>query len=88
MANIKSQEKRNRQNNRKGIKNSQVRSSIRTSSKRVLNAVDSKDKENADVLFKKFVKTIDSAVQKGIVHKKTAARKKSRIAKKINTTIS
>jgi small subunit ribosomal protein S20 len=85
LAHIKSQEKRNRQNEKKRAKNSQVKSSIRTASKRVQTAVESKDKEGSTILFKKLTKNIDSAAQKGVVHKKTAARKKSRLAKKVNS---
>ena len=87
MAHLASQEKRNRQNEKRRKKNAQVKSSIRTASKSALKAIDTKDKEASQSLGKKFVKTIDSAVHKGMVHKNTAARKKSRLAKKINKVI-
>ena len=88
MANIKSQEKRIRQNEKRRQKNSQVKSSVRTSIKNLINTLEGKkgtESANAQDLYKKFVKIIDNAVGKGIVHKNTAARKKSRLAKRINS---
>ena len=86
MANIKSQQKRNRQNEKRRLKNMKVRSSIRTAKKKVTLAIDAKEPaEKIDELFKKFVVTIDMAAGKGIIHKNTAARNKSSIAKKVNS---
>lgn len=84
MAHIASQEKRNRQNEKRREKNSQIKSSIRTAAKKAVKAVETKDKAKSQELGKAFTKTIDSAVHKGVVHKNTAARKKSRLAKKVN----
>lgn len=87
MANIESQKKRNRQNVKLNAANSQVRSSVRTAMKKVNKALDSKDEKNVEQITlnqRKFEKTIDTAARKGIIHKNTAARKKSRMAKKIN----
>ena len=67
-----------------------VKSSIRTANKKVLNAInssDDKNDENLKELYKKFVKTIDTAVSKKIVKKKTAARKKSRLGKQVHSSI-
>ena len=86
MANIKSAEKRNRQNEKNRQKNIRVKSSVKTASKKVLTTTSAKEK-NADTikgLFKSFASTIDSACRKGVVHWKTAARKRSRMAKKVN----
>ncbi len=88
MANIKSSKKRNRQNERRRIKNSAVRSSIRRAAKKVKTAVESKEKrdpQEINELFRNYVKIIDTASRKNIVHRKTAARKKSRLAKKVNS---
>jgi small subunit ribosomal protein S20 len=55
--------------------------------KKINKALDSKEEKNVEQIKtdqRKFEKTIDTAARKGIVHKKTAARKKSRMAKKIN----
>jgi len=85
VANIKSQEKRNRQNEKRRARNAQIKSSIRTASKKVEKAVEAKQSpEAAKELYIKFVSTIDKAAGVGIVHKNTAARKKSRIAKRVN----
>lgn len=87
MANIQSQEKRNRQNEKRRQRNVQTRSSVRTASRKINRALDVKDAKTGDdikVLEKSFIKTIDMAAQKGVIHKKTAARKKSRLAKKVN----
>ena len=87
MANIESQKKRNRQTIKRNETNSRVRSSVRTAMKKVNKALESKEEKNIEQIKtdqKKFEKTIDTAARKGIVHKKTAARKKSRMAKKIN----
>lgn len=85
MANSKSAEKRNRQSEKRRQRNSQVKSSIRTAEKKVRKQLENQSKENVPALFNEFVKKIDTAACKGIVHWKTAARKKSRLAKKINT---
>ena len=87
MANIESQKKRNRQAVKLNAANSQVRSSIRTAGKRVNRALESREEKNVELIEKdlsNFAKVIDTAARKGIVHKKTAARKKSRMAKKVN----
>ena len=86
MANIKSQEKRNKQNEKRRARNVQVKSSIRTAAKKVEKAVEAKEgQESVKALYVKFTSTIDKAAGAGVVHKKTAARKKSRIAKRVNT---
>jgi len=90
VANIQSQEKRNRQNEKNRKKNIQVKSSVRTASRKIARALDQKEGKGADelqLLQKSFIKTIDSAVQKGVIQKKTASRKKSRLAKKVNVQI-
>ncbi len=88
MANIKSQEKRNKQNEKRRDRNAQVKSSIRTASKKVEKAVAAKQSPEAvKDLYVTFVSTIDKAAGVGVVHKNTAARKKSRIAKRVNALV-
>lgn len=89
MANIKSQKKRNRQNEKLRIKNSMIRSSVRTIAKKVIKAIEApeKDPEQIKELFNKYVKTIDTVSRKGIENQKRAARKKSRLAKKVNAAL-
>ena len=81
MANIKSQIKRNRQNERRRLRNRQVRSEIHTRTKTVLTAAESGE-ETAESL-RAAIKRIDTAVSKGVLHKNTAARKKSRLVKRV-----
>jgi len=88
LANIKSQIKRNRQNEKRREKNSQIKSSIRTASKKVIQAAESK--ENPDQLkdlLVRLIKTVDKAAAGRVIHKKTAARKKSRLAKRVNAAL-
>ncbi len=80
MANIKSQIKRNRQNEVRRVRNKSVNSGLKTSVKKVEAAATAG--EPTDDLFKDAQSKIDTAVSKGVLHKKTAARKKSRLAKR------
>lgn len=76
MANIKSQKKRNITNAKAQERNKAVRSELKS---RVKTAVASGD----DEAVRLAVKRIDSAAQRGVIHKNAAARKKSRLMKKI-----
>lgn len=90
LANIKQQKKRNIQNERNRARNSQVKSAIRTAAKKIVKTIESKEAKDAAQMqesFKNFVKTIDTAASKGIIKKSTAARKKSRLAKKVNAAV-
>jgi small subunit ribosomal protein S20 len=82
MANIKSQIKRNRQNEARRMRNKSINSSLKTSVKKV--EVASTAGEETAELMRQAQAEIDSAVSKGVLHKKTAARKKSRLAKRIS----
>ncbi len=83
MANIKSQIKRNRQNETRHERNKAVRSELKTRIKKTAAAVDSGDLDQAAELYKAAQKRIDMASSKGVLSKKTAARRKSRLAKKL-----
>lgn len=61
-----------------------MRSRVRTSTKRVLAAVSTNNQDDAVAALTEFSKLIDTAAGKGIYHPNTAARKKSRLAKKVN----
>lgn len=88
MANIKSQIKRNRQNEKRRERNRMVKSSVRTAAKKLVKAIDANEKPEAvQKLYVSFVKTIDKAANVGVIHWKNSARKKSRLAKRINKTI-
>jgi small subunit ribosomal protein S20 len=82
MANIKSQIKRNRQNEKRRLANKGVRSELRTRVKGAVVAADD-GAENADVAARIAMKRIDKAANKGIIHKNAAARRKSRLAKRL-----
>ncbi len=83
MANIKSQIKRNRQNEKRRVRNRQVRSEIATRTKTAAAAID-ENTDDADEAVRAAIKRIDKATQKGVLHKNTAARKKSRLQKRAN----
>jgi small subunit ribosomal protein S20 len=82
MANIKSQIKRNRQNDKRRLRNKSVRSELKT---RVKASVDASPETAAEV-YRASQKRIDMASAKGIIHANTAARRKSRLAKRIKAT--
>jgi len=84
MANIKSQIKRNRQNEKAHERNKGVRTALKTASKKVSAAVGEGDAEGAQVRVREASRALDKAASKGIVHKRTAARHKSRLAKTAN----
>ena len=76
--------KRHRQSEKRRMHNRIIRSRVRTSVKRVLSAVEENDREKAENAYQEFTSLIDSAARKGVYHSNNAARKKSRMAKKIN----
>ncbi|MFH0925345.1 MAG: 30S ribosomal protein S20 [bacterium] len=88
MANHKSAVKRIRQNEKRRLINRTYRSNLRSNIKNVLLAINKNDKEGAKDLLSNTLKTIDKAASKKIIHKRNAARKKSRLTKKINAIIS
>lgn len=81
MANITSQIKRNRQNAKRAERNKAVRTALKTSTKKVRTAVADGDGETAAARAREAARALDKAVGKGIVHERTAARRKSRLAK-------
>ncbi|MDD5723254.1 MAG: 30S ribosomal protein S20 [Syntrophales bacterium] len=84
MANHKSAEKRARQNDKKRLRNASARSRVKTAVKATLASVEGKDVEKSREILLDTTKTIAKAAAKGIFHKKTAARKISRLTKKVN----
>lgn len=84
MPNIKSAEKRMRQNEKRRLQNQSQKSALRTSLKAVEAACAQNDVERAKEALLTATKKLDKAVTKGLIHKNAAARKKSRLAKKIN----
>ncbi len=85
MANIKSQIKRIKQNEKRELRNKSVKSALKTFISKFEKAVAEKNKESATSAFNAVVKKLDDASSKGTIHKNRAADKKSRLAKKLNT---
>jgi small subunit ribosomal protein S20 len=84
MANIKSQIKRNKTNAKRAERNKAVRTSLKTSTKKARVAIAEGDAEAAKARTRETARALDKAASKGIVHKRTAARRKSRLAKAAN----
>ena len=82
MANIKSQIKRNRQNDAARDRNKAVRSALKTAVRRFHEAADGGKKDGAKALAVDVTKKLDKAASKGIIHKNQAANRKSAIAQK------
>jgi small subunit ribosomal protein S20 len=82
VANIKSQIKRNAQNEKRRLRNKAVRSEMKTRTKKAVEAAET-GSDDAGAALRLAVKRIDKAAAKGVIHKNAAARKKSRLAKRI-----
>lgn len=83
MANIKSQIKRNRQNDAAHERNKSVKSALKSAIRRFREAAESGDADKAQTLAKDAGKKLDKAASKGVIHKNQAANKKSAISKKV-----
>ncbi|HQU25609.1 MAG TPA: 30S ribosomal protein S20 [Acidimicrobiales bacterium] len=81
MANIKSQIKRNRQNEAARLRNKAVKSELRTRTKNAVTAVGTEDEE---ATLRLALKRIDMAAAKGVIHKNQAANRKSGLMKRLN----
>ena len=83
MANIKSQIKRNRQNEKRRLRNKAVKSSLKTAVRSFREAAETGDVEKAQVALRDASRKLDKAVSKGVIHKNQAANRKSAIAKRL-----
>ena len=83
MANIKSQIKRNRTNERNRLRNQSTKSALRTAIRSLREATESGDKEKAGALLVATSRQLDKAASKGVIHQNQAANKKSAIAKQV-----
>ncbi|MDQ3877042.1 MAG: 30S ribosomal protein S20 [Actinomycetota bacterium] len=86
MANIKSQIKRNRQNERRRQRNKSARSTLKTKVKGLEAAVASGDQEAAQTAYQDVARSLDKAASKGVIHKNKAANQKSRLAKRLHSS--
>ena len=84
MPNIKSAIKRTKTNNERRAHNATIKSAMRTAIKQVEASVANNEVDKAKTALTEAAKRIDKAVKTGLVHKNTAARYKSRLAKKVN----
>ena len=82
MTNIKSQIKRNRQNEKRRTRNKAIRSEVNSRVKSTLKSAESGQSD--EEALRTAIKKIDKAARKNILHKNTAARKKSRLTKRYN----
>lgn len=84
MANIKSAIKRVQTNSKKRSQNVSFKSDMRSQIKQVEKLVEANDAENAQTALVTAVKKIDKAVQKGLIHRNSGNRQKSRLTNKVN----
>lgn len=84
MANIKSAIKRNKQNENRRLRNRVYRGRARTLVKKAQLVIEDGTQEEALEALKAAISSLDKAAEKGVIHKNNAARRKSRLMKKLN----
>ncbi|MGO8956438.1 MAG: 30S ribosomal protein S20 [Streptosporangiaceae bacterium] len=82
MANIKSQIKRNKQNEKARLRNKAVKSELKTSVRKFREAAEAGNAEAADAAMRAASIKLDKAASKGVIHKNQAANRKSAIAER------
>jgi small subunit ribosomal protein S20 len=85
VANIKSQIKRNRQNEKRRLRNKSVKSSLKTAIRKFNAASEAGEVASAGELMRAASRQLDKAVSKGVIHKNQAANRKSAIAKRLQS---
>ncbi len=85
MANIKSQKKRNKTNEKARMRNRAVKAELKTAVRRVREAVAAEDAEAAKAAGQKACRLLDKAASKGIIHKNQAANRKSGVMNLVNS---
>jgi small subunit ribosomal protein S20 len=85
VANIKSQIKRNRQNEQRRVRNKAVKSELKTHIRRFREAAEGGDRTAAEELLRAAARKLDKAVSKGVIHTNQAANKKSAMAKRFGS---
>ena len=83
MANIKSQIKRIRTNEKRRLRNQAVKSELKTLVRRTREAVEAGDQEKAVAALRVASRKLDVAVSKGVIHKNQAANRKSKLARRV-----
>ena len=84
MANIKSQLKRIKTNEKARLRNKSVKSSLKTAVRRFREAADAGDRDQVQVSLQHASRQLDKAVSKGVIHANQAANKKSAMAQRAN----
>ncbi len=84
----KSAIKKARQSDRAHLRNMHVKSTMKTNIKKVLLASQAKDKDGLQQALKEAITCINKAASKGVIHKNNAARRVSRLSKKVNQSLS
>lgn len=84
MPNIKSSIRSVKTDAERRAKNFAVRSALKNASRKLISAIDAATVEDADAQYKNACSVIDKAAADGVIHKNAAARRKSRLAKKLN----
>ncbi len=84
MANIKSQIKRIRTNEKARQRNKAVKSELKTYVRKVREAIEAGDRETATAALEKAGRKLDKAVSKGVIHRNQAANRKSKLARQVN----
>lgn len=85
MPNIRSAAKAMRSSARKAMRNKSIKSALKTITKKVEKRTATSQLPEAEQLMPKVARALDKAAQKGVIHPNTAARKKSRLMKRLNT---
>jgi small subunit ribosomal protein S20 len=85
VANIKSQIKRNKQNEKRRLRNKSVKSSLKTAIRKFNEATQAGDTETATALLRDASRKLDKAATKGVIHKNQAANRKSAITKRLQS---
>jgi len=85
VANIKSQKKRNKTNEKSRMRNRAIKSELKTVARAVRNAVEAGDSATAHKKAQAACRLFDKAVSKGVIHKNQAANRKSGVTKLANT---
>lgn len=88
MANTRSAEKRIRVIAKKRMRNRSIISSVRTAVKKFERSLEGGDQQQVEALFKEAIRRLDKAVSKGVLHRNTAARKKSRLYRRLHMSTS
>jgi small subunit ribosomal protein S20 len=85
VANIKSQIKRNRQNEKARVRNKAVKSELKTAVRRFREAAESGDAATATAALREASRKLDKAASKGVVHRNQAANRKAAMALRVNS---